>query len=151
MAILKLMIPDNLLFTEEHEWLRLLDDGTALIGISDFAQEQLGEVVYVELPEVGEKVVAGDEFGSIESVKASSEMYSPISGDVLEVNDSLQENPENVNQSPYDDGWMIKVKLEDVSETHGLMDSEGYSYHIQRSEPEDDELDTLEDEEIEED
>jgi glycine cleavage system H protein len=107
--------------------------------------------VYVELPEVGEKVVAGDEFGSIESVKASSEMYSPISGEVLEVNDSLQENPENVNQSPYDDGWMVKVKLEDISETHGLMDPEGYSYHIQRSEPEDDELDTLEDEEIEED
>ena len=145
------MIQDNLLFTEEHEWLRLLDDGTALIGISDFAQEQLGEVVYVEVPEVGSKVVAGDEFGSIESVKASSELYSPVSGEVLEVNESLQDNPENVNQSPYDDGWMVKVKLEDISETHGLMDSEGYRYHIQRSEPEEDDLDDLEDEELDED
>jgi len=144
------MIPDNLLFTEEHEWLRLLEDGTAYIGISDFAQEQLGEVVYVETPEVGSKVVAGDEFGSIESVKASSDLYSPVSGEVLEVNESLQDNPENVNQSPYDDGWMIRVRLDDLSETHGLMDSEGYSYHIQRSEPEDDDLDDLEDE-VEED
>jgi len=145
------MIPDNLLFTEEHEWLRLLDDGTALIGVSDFAQEQLGEVVYVEMPEVGSKIVAGDEFGSIESVKASSELYSPISGEVLEVNETLQDSPENVNQSPYDDGWMVKVKLEDMGETHGLMDSEGYAYHIQRSEPEEEELDNLEDEEQEED
>lgn len=145
------MIPDNLLFTEEHEWLRLLDDGTAYIGISDFAQEQLGEVVFVELPEVGEKVVAGDEFGSIESVKASSEMYCPVSGEVLEVNDGLADSPENVNQSPYDDGWMIKVKLEDLSETHGLMDPEAYGYHIQRSDVDEDVLDDLDDEEVEED
>jgi glycine cleavage system H protein len=145
------MIPDNLLFTEEHEWLRLLDDGTALIGISDFAQEQLGEVVYVELPSIGDKVVAGDEFGNLESVKASSEMYCPVSGEVLEVNDALAENPESVNQSPYDDGWMMKVKLEDLSETHGLMDSEAYSYHIQRSDRTEDALDDLDDEEYEED
>jgi glycine cleavage system H protein len=145
------MIPDNLLFTEEHEWLRLLDDGTAYIGISDFAQEQLGEVVFVELPELGEKVVAGDEFGSIESVKASSEMYCPVSGEVLEVNEALSDSPENVNQSPYDDGWMIKVKLEDLSETHGLMDPEAYAYHIKRSDVDEEVLDDLDDEEVEED
>lgn len=145
------MIPDNLLFTEEHEWLRLLDDGTALIGITDFAQEQLGEVVFVELPSVGERVVAGDEFGSLESVKASSEMYCPVSGEVLEVNDALAESPEFVNQSPYDDGWMLKVRLEDLSETHGLMDSEAYGYHIQRSDRTEDVLDDLDDEEYEED
>jgi glycine cleavage system H protein len=145
------MIPDNLLFTEEHEWLRLLEDGTALIGISDFAQEQLGEVVYVELPSVGERVVAGDEFGSIESVKASSEMYCPVSGEVLAVNQTLQDNPEHVNQSPYDDGWMVKVRLDDLSETHGLMDPEAYSYHIQRSDREVEVLDDLDDEEVEED
>lgn len=145
------MIPDNHLFTEEHEWLRLLDDGTALIGISDFAQEQLGDVVYVELPELGEKVVAGDEFGSIESVKASSEMYCPVSGEVLEVNEALKDNPEFVNESPYDDGWMVKVRLDDMSETHGLMDSEAYGFHIQRSDRDMDELDNLDDEEIEED
>jgi glycine cleavage system H protein len=145
------MIPDNLLFTEEHEWLRLSDDGTAYIGISDFAQEQLGEVVFVELPAVGEKVVAGDEFGSIESVKASSEMYCPVSGEVLELNESLGDSPESVNQSPYDDGWMIRVKLEDLSETHGLMDSEAYAYHIKRSDVDEDVLDDLDDEEHDED
>jgi glycine cleavage system H protein len=145
------MIPDNHLFTEEHEWLSLHDDGTATIGVSDFAQEQLGEVVFVELPEVGEKVVAGDEFGSIESVKASTELYCPISGEVVEVNSTLAENPEFVNESPYDDGWMIKVKLEDLSETHGLMDSEAYAFHIKRSDNEMDELDDLDDEESEED
>ena len=145
------MIPDNLLFTEEHEWLRLLEDGTAVIGISDFAQEQLGEVVYVELPSVGERVVAGDEFGSIESVKASSEMYCPVSGEVIAVNETLQDNPEHVNQSPYDDGWMIKVRLDDLSETHGLMDSEAYTFHIQRSDRTEEELDDLDDEEVVED
>jgi|SaaInlStandDraft_1057018.scaffolds.fasta_scaffold62846_2 glycine cleavage system H protein len=145
------MIPDNHLFTEEHEWLSLHDDGTATIGVSDFAQEQLGEVVFVELPEVGEKVVAGDEFGSIESVKASTELYCPVSGEVIEVNSSLSESPEFVNESPYDDGWMIKVKLEDLSETHGLMDSEAYGFHIQRSDNKMDELDDLDDEETEED
>ena len=145
------MIPDNLLFTEEHEWLRLLEDGTAVIGISDFAQEQLGEVVFVELPSVGERVVAGDEFGSIESVKASSEMYCPVSGEVIAINETLQDNPEHVNQSPYDDGWMIKVRLDDLSETHGLMDSEAYGFHTQRSDRSEDELDDLDDEEVVED
>ena len=144
------MIPDNLLFTEEHEWLRVSDDNlTAIIGISDFAQEQLGEIVYVELPEVGSVVVAGDEFGSIESVKASTELYSPISGKVLEVNPSLEESPEFVNQSPYDDGWMIKVQFDDFSETHGLMESESYEFHTQRSDRGEDALDTLDDEEEE--
>ncbi|MBF0197173.1 MAG: glycine cleavage system protein GcvH [Planctomycetes bacterium] len=145
------MIPDNLLFTEEHEWLRVSDEHDyAYIGISDFAQEQLGEIVYVELPEVGDSISAGDEFGSIESVKASSELYSAISGEVIEVNASLADTPEMVNQSPYDDGWMIKVKLDDFSETHGLMDSEAYEYHMQRSERGEEPLDHL-DEEVEED
>ena len=133
------MIPDNYLFTEEHEWLRVLDDGTAIIGISDFAQEKLGEVVYVELPEVGQSITAGDEFGSIESVKASSELYSPVSGEVIAVNKNLAESPEQVNRSPYDEGWLIKVKMEDNTEIHGLMDSEAYSFHIKRDGTEDEE------------
>lgn len=127
------MIPDNLLFTEEHEWLRIVNDDTAIIGITDFAQEQLGDIVSIELPSVDEHVVAGDEFGNLESINASSELYSPVSGQVIEINSELLDQPELINQSPYDDGWMIKIKLEDLSETHGLMDSEAYQYHVNRS------------------
>ncbi len=142
------MIQDNLLFTEEHEWLRVIDEETAVIGISDFAQEQLGEIVYIELPEVGQVIVAGDEFGSIESVKASTELYSPVSGEVLEVNTTLADSPENINQSPYDEGWMIKIKLEDFTETHGLMNSEAYAYHVQRSDRTEDALDIDEEDDM---
>lgn len=142
------MIQDNLLFTEEHEWLRIIDEETAVMGISDFAQEQLGEIVYVELPEAGQVIVAGDEFGSIESVKASSELYSPVSGEILEVNTTLSDSPENVNQSPYDEGWMVKIKLEDFTETHGLMTSEAYAFHIQRSDRTEEALDIDEEDDM---
>jgi glycine cleavage system H protein len=142
------MIPDNLLFTEEHEWLRIIDEESAVIGISDFAQDQLGEIVYIDLPEVGQVIVAGDEFGSIESVKASTELYSPVSGEVLEVNSNLANNPEDINQSPYDEGWMVKIKLEDFTETHGLMNSEAYAYHVQRSDRTEEALDIDEEDDM---
>lgn len=145
------MIPDNYLFTEEHEWLRKEGEDVAIIGISDFAQEKLGEVVFVEMPDIGQSIVAGDEFGSIESVKASSELYSPVSGEVVEVNSLLQESPEMINRSPYDDGWIIKVKMEDHSEIHGLMDSEAYEFHVKRDDTEDEALDVDKEDLIEED
>lgn len=136
-----MIIPDALLYTEEHEWIRVIDNKIAVIGITDFAQQQLGDITFVDLPEDGDTVVAGDEFGSIESVKASSDMYSPVSGKILEVNSELTSTPEIINESPYDEGWMIKVELEDPSEIHGLMDPEAYTFHVQRSETE--EEDTL--------
>lgn len=145
------MIPEDLLYTEEHEWLRRHADDVMVVGITDFAQEQLGEVVYVDLPEIGTQIVAGGEFGSIESVKASSELYSPVSGKVLEINTNLQENPELVNQSPFDEGWMVKIAIEDHSEIHGLMDSEAYSYHVKRLEKDEDPLDLADEEESTED
>ncbi|MBF0244516.1 MAG: glycine cleavage system protein GcvH [Planctomycetes bacterium] len=143
-----MLIPENLLYTEEHEWLRLLDDDIAIVGITDYAQQQLGDLVFIELPKNGDRVVAGDEFGSLESVKASSELYSPVSGQILAVNESLAENPEIVNNSPYDEGWMFKIKLEDLSETHGLMNDEAYEFHLKRNSSEEEEsiLDIDEDE-----
>lgn len=128
-----MIIPENLFYTEEHEWLNVLEDGVAIIGITDFAQQQLGDLVFVELPEVGDHIIAGDEFGSVESVKASSELYSPVSGEVLEVNTELANSPENVNSSPYSEGWLVRVRMEDNTELHGLMDAEAYGFHIQRA------------------
>lgn len=104
------MIPKDLLYSRSHEWARL-ENGTAVVGITHFAQEQLGDLTYVELPEAGATVAAGREMGSVESVKAASELYSPVSGEVLEVNAELAASPELVNQEPYGAGWMLKVKL----------------------------------------
>lgn len=117
--------PDNLKYSKEHEWVKVEGD-TAIIGITDYAQGELGDVVYVELPEVGAEVSAGETFGTIEAVKAVSELYSPISGEVLEINSGLEDEPAAVNQSPYDDGWMIKVKMSDSKELDDLLDAAGY-------------------------
>lgn len=103
-------IPDNLLYRESHEWARI-EDKEAVIGITHHAQEQLGDITYVDLPAVGTKLVAGKEFGSIESVKAASDMYSPVSGSVTAVNEALEGSPEFVNKAPYGDGWMLRVAL----------------------------------------
>ena len=119
------MYPTDLRYDKEHEWVRL-DGDVATIGISDFAQDQLGEVVYVTLPAVGDTVNAGDTFGEIESVKSVSELYSPVSGEVLKVNDALSATPETVNADPYGEGWMIEVKVEDSSEVDGLMSAADY-------------------------
>lgn len=132
------MIPEDLLYTENHHWLRIMEDGVAGVGLTDFAQDKLGEIVYVELPKVGTHIVAGEEFGSLESVKASIELYSPLTGVIEEVNKNLQENPDLINQSPYDEGWIIRIKMEDNSETHGLMDGEAYEFHTKRNQNEGD-------------
>lgn len=121
----ELNFPDNLRYDKEHEW-ALTEDDVVTIGISDFAQDQLGDVVFVELPEVGATFSKGDEFGTVESVKAVSELYMPISGEITAVNLDLEENPERVNVSPYGTGWMIKVKPTDTSEIDSLMDKTAY-------------------------
>ncbi|AEE90549.1 glycine cleavage complex lipoylprotein [Tepidanaerobacter acetatoxydans Re1] len=113
-------IPTDLKYTEEHEWI-FVEDSLGKIGITDHAQEELGDVVYVELPEVGDKIVKGEPFGSVESVKAASDLFAPVSGTVVEINEALIDRPELVNERPYDDGWMIVVEVEDESELDDLL------------------------------
>ena len=113
--------PSNLKFLDSHEWIKVDDDNTVIVGISDHAQDELGEVVFVELPGVGDELVSGDEAAVVESVKAASEVYTPLSGEVIEVNDVLEENPELVNTSPYEEGWFFKLKVSD--ENLGSLDS----------------------------
>ena len=117
-------IPENLLYRDSHEWVRV-EGGEAVIGITHYAQDQLGDVTYVDLPAVGAQIVAGKEFGSIESVKAASDLYAPVSGSVLAVNDALANAPETVNLSPYGDGWMLRVRLS--AEPAGLMSAADYA------------------------
>jgi glycine cleavage system H protein len=118
-------IPDNLLYTEEHEWVQV-EDGVATVGITDHAQSELGDIVFVELPEVGSQTKQMEPFGSIEAVKAVSDLYAPLSGEVVEVNPSLEESPEVINQDPYGEGWMIKIRLSDSSELDRLLSAEDY-------------------------
>lgn len=117
-------IPTDLKYNESHEWLRDNGDGTATIGISEYAQDALGDVVFVELPKVGRVLKAKETFGVVESVKAASDLYSPVSGEVLEVNETLNSSPETINTSPYEDGWIMKVKTSEVGE---LLDAAGYA------------------------
>ena len=118
-------LPTDLRYTSEHEWIRLDgDEGT--VGITDFAQEQLGDVVYVELPEAGTQLVQGDTFGSVESVKAVSDLFAPVSGEVLERNESLLDAPELVNTSPYGDGWLLKLRVEELTQVDALLDAASY-------------------------
>ena len=121
-------IPDDLRYTSDHEWLRRDDANPdeAVIGITDFAQDQLGDVVYLDLPAEGDDVSAGDRFGEIESVKTVSDLYAPISGEVLAANGELEEQPELVNDSPYDEGWLIRVRIADESELDDLLDADAY-------------------------
>jgi len=123
------MYPNDLKYDKEHEWVRVEDD-VAVLGITHFAQDQLGEVVYVDLPDEGDSVSAGDTFGEIESVKSVSELFSPVSGEIVAVNDALDDTPETVNEDPYGEGWMIKIKLADTSGLDGLMSSEDYEAFI---------------------
>jgi glycine cleavage system H protein len=121
------MYPADLKYTKDHEWVRVEGD-TGTIGITNFAQLQLGDVVYVDLPDVGAQLSAGQTFGTIESVKAVSELYAPLSGEVVEVNTALKDTPEDVNAKPHDT-WMIKVRLANAAETSGLMDAAAYQAH----------------------
>ena len=123
------MYPADLKYDREHEWLRVEGD-TAVIGVTFFAQDQLGEVVYVDLPSVGDEIAAGETFGEIESVKSVSELYAPVSGTVEEVNDALDSTPEMVNNDPYGTGWMIKLKMADVSQADALMSADEYESFI---------------------
>ena len=120
----------ELLFTDEHEWLRLEGDSTCVIGITDYAQEQLGELVYVELPEVNSECEKGAEISVIESVKAASELYAPVTGTVIEVNESIIEDPSLVNSDPLGDGWFIKVRLTYAEERGELMDGDAYAAFV---------------------
>lgn len=126
-------LPEELKYTEEHEWV-LVEDDIALVGITDFAQEQLGEIVFLELPEVGDQLEAGKPFGVIESAKAVSDIYAPVSGEVIEVNDELPDTPDIINSSPYEDGWLVKVKLLDSSELDDLLDAAAYEELIEEEE-----------------
>lgn len=121
------MYPADLKYTKDHEWVRV-DGDTGTIGITHFAQQQLGDVVYVDLPDVGAQLSAGQTFGTIESVKAVSELYAPVSGEVVEVNTALKDTPEDINAKPHDT-WMIKVRLASAAETSGLMEAAAYQAH----------------------
>lgn len=116
----------ELKYLPSHEWVRIEADGTATVGITDHAQEALGDVVFVDAPEVGSEVAANEEAGVVESVKAASDIYSPISGDVIEVNEVLADSPEIVNSSPYDDGWFYKIKPSELSELDALLSADEY-------------------------
>lgn len=118
-------VPDNLHYSKDHEWVRVEGD-TAVIGITDHAQEQLGDVVYVELPKVGESFAAHESFGSVESVKAVSEIFTPVSGEVAEANESLNDEPEKVNKDPYGEGWMIKMTMTAAGEVDSLLTAAEY-------------------------
>ena len=122
-------VPTELKFLSTHEW-ALVEGDIATIGVSDHAQELLGDLVYVELPEQGSTVAAGDSVGVIESVKAASDTYAPLSGEIIEVNDQLEDAPEQINNDPYGDGWMYKIALEDLEEVENLLDAEAYTDSI---------------------
>ena len=124
-------IPSDLKYISSHEWIRLEDDGTVTVGITDHAQELLGDVVFVELPELDSEVALEDEISVVESVKAASDIYAPLSGTIVAVNEVLEDAPETVNSSPYDDGWMFKMKPSEPSEIDGLIDAESYQNEIE--------------------
>jgi len=118
-------VPEALRYRDTHEWVRV-EDGVAVVGITDYAQGELGDVVYVELPELGRKVEAGEAVAVIESVKTASDIYAPVSGEVVEVNELLAEHPEKVNEDPYGEGWLFKIRMEKPEELDALLDAEGY-------------------------
>ncbi|HEX7122169.1 MAG TPA: glycine cleavage system protein GcvH [Gemmatimonadaceae bacterium] len=124
-------IPADLLYTAEHEYVKPTDDpSVVVVGITDYAQDQLGDVVFVELPKVGATFSQNDVFGTIEAVKAVSELYTPLSGEVIEINERLDQEPALVNSDPYGDGWMIKLRVKNASEREKLLSSDAYSQHI---------------------
>lgn len=125
------MYPEDYRYTTEHEWVRVEDD-IAVLGVTDFAQKELWEVVFVELPQVGHVYDAGDEIGTIESVKAVAEVFTPIAGEIVEVNEALADDPELINEDPHVDGWLVKVRYSASSDLDGLMDAEAYGEFVQQ-------------------
>ena len=124
-------VPENLKYSEEHEWM-LHENDIVIIGITDYAQSELGDIVYIELPNIGDKFAQNDTFGSIEAVKAAADIYCPISGEIIEVNSSLQDTPEIINKDPYGEGWIIKINPENIDELSSLMDCEAYKKYIDK-------------------
>ena len=123
-------IPEDLIYTKEHEWVRV-NDVNAVVGITDFAQSQLGDIIFLELPDVDTKIISGEPFGEIEAVKTVSELYAPVDGKVIEVNNDLEDFPEKVNQDCYGDGWIIKIKPENKIDKESLLDHKQYSNFIE--------------------
>ena len=119
-------VPPDLCYAATHEWAKQDEEGLIVVGISDHAQDALGDIVYIELPEVGQQIVVGEEAGVVESVKAASDVYAPVSGTVEEINDTLEDAPETVNQDPYGDGWFFKLKVSDERELDDLLDADAY-------------------------
>lgn len=126
-------IPEDLFYSEEHEWVRVEDQGVS-VGITDFAQEELGDIVYVELPEVGKSFGAQDEIGSIESVKAVAEVYTPVAGEIVEVNSVLLDRPELINEDPHGEGWLVRLATDGAPDVSGLMDAKAYQEFISADE-----------------
>lgn len=123
-------IPENLKYTKDHEWIKV-DGDTATVGVTDFAQQQLGDVVFVEVETEGETLKKGDVFGTIEAVKTVSDMYMPISGEISEFNEKLEDAPETVNEDPYGDGWMVKIKIDNEDEINELLSAEDYKSEVE--------------------
>ena len=119
--------PSELRYAKSHEWARVEEDGTVTVGISDHAQESLGDVVYVELPSIGDQLAGGDQAGLVESVKAASDIYSPVTGEVIALNENLEDEPELINTDPYNDGWFFRVKVEELSELEGMLAADDYA------------------------
>ena len=127
------MYPEDLKYTAEHEWLKAGEEGPVRVGITDFAQDQLGDIVYVQLPDVGSKVRAGDACGELESTKSVSDLFAPVNGTVTAVNESLADQPDLVNTDPYGEGWLLDIDVEDVEEVEALMDAETYQGQLDQS------------------
>ena len=123
-------IPEDLIYTEEHEWVRIAEEN-AIVGITDFAQSQLGDIIFLELPDVDTKIISGEPFGEIEAVKTVSELFAPLDGTVIEVNNNLEDFPEKVNQDCYGDGWIIKIRPKNVIDKEDLLDYKQYSSIIE--------------------
>lgn len=123
-------VPAELRYAKSHEWLKLESDGTALVGITDYAQGSLGDITFVQLPRVGDELAAGGALGVVESVKAASDIYAPVAGTVLAVNGDLEATPEKVNQEPYGGGWLIKLQVTNPAEAEALLDAAAYTVHI---------------------
>ncbi len=119
-------VPSNLRYTKDHEWVKVEGDGTVTVGITDYAQAALGDVTFIDLPKVGRQLEANDVFGTVESVKAASDLYSPVSGEVIAINSSLNDTPDLVNREPYEKAWMIKMKLKSATELDKLLNSSSY-------------------------
>ena len=124
------VIPEDLYYTKSHEWFKLIDNTSGLIGITDYAQDMLHEIVYVDLPEIGIFIERGSPFMEIESVKSVAEVYAPISGEIIEVNSELEDSPEILNESPYEKGWLVKIKIKDSNEIELLMNAKEYEEYI---------------------